>query len=233
MRQRFFWSGFSAGAGAIAGLWGVLHYARRGGLSRIVRLEKSVQIGAPLQDVFDAWANFREIPQHVPSVQDVRVFGTRTHWRVLVGNRPVEWDAEITQLIRRESIGWKSLSGPKHSGRITFSRLGNDTLVHVHMNYAPSRRLLRPMVASFAGDMEGLIERALREFKSSMEAGSATLRRSQNQATPTGNARRDESLASITGAYAPGPELVTDNENSRYMGRLSPRESIRPRKGKF
>lgn len=224
MKRRLFWSGAAAGAGVVAGSWAAFQYARRGGLSRIVRLEKSVQIGSALEDVFDAWANLRRIPQHVPMVKEVRVFGVRTHWRVMLGGTNFEWEAEITQLIPYQSIGWKSLSGPKHSGRITFSRIGNDTLVHVHMNYAPAGRLLRPMVASFAGDLEGMIERALREFKASVEAGGSSLRRDRNPATPT--VRRDDNITSATGTY--GPELASGNENPRFGTPETPVEYTRP-----
>ena len=230
-RQRSFWSGFAAGAGVFAGSWAALHFARRGGLSPIVRLERSIQIGCGLEDVFDAWANFRLIPQHVPMVKDVRVFGVRTHWQVQIGGAPFEWDAEITQLIPSQAIGWKSLSGPKHSGRITFSRIGNDTLVHVHMNYVPAGRLLRPFFASFAGDMEGAIERALREFKASMEAGGATLRRDQNLASVTGAARSGDHAISATGTY--GPELVNGSENPRFGPPDTPVEYTRPPESKY
>jgi uncharacterized membrane protein len=226
MNQRSFWSGFATGAGVIAGAWTTLHFARRGGMSPIVRLEKSVQIGAPLEDVFNAWANFRMIPQHVRMVKEVRVFGQRTHWRVLISNAPFEWDAEITQLIPQQAIGWKSIAGPKHSGRITFSRIGNDTLVHVQMNYA-SGRLLRPMFASFAGDLEGFIEQALREFKASMEAGGTGLRREQNSATPAGTPHS----ANATGTY--GPELSAPHENRKFGEPSTPVEYTRPPEAKY
>lgn len=230
MNQRSFWTGFATGAGAFAGSWAAMQFARRGGMSRIVRLEKSVQVGAPLEDVFDSWANFRLIPQHVSSmVKEVRVFGTRTHWRVLIGGTPFEWDAEITQLIPYQAIGWKSLSGPKHSGRITFSRIANDTLVHVHMNFVPAGRALRPVFAGIAGDLEGFIEHALREFKASMESGGPNLRREQNTATPTGSPRTDERAA--TGTY--GPELAALRENTRYGPPTTPVEYTRPPDAKY
>ncbi|HEY3930305.1 MAG TPA: SRPBCC family protein [Candidatus Koribacter sp.] len=232
MEQRSFWSGFIAGVGMVAGSWAALQFARRGGMSPIVRLEKSIQIGAPLEDVFGAWANFRLIPQHVRMVKEVRVFGTRTHWRVLIANAPFEWDAEITQLIPHQAIGWKSLAGPKHSGRITFAPLGNDTLVHVHMNYVPAGRLLRPMFASFAGEMEGFIEQSLREFKTSMESGGTGLRREQNTATPTG-AQRDENRASATGTYGPGPELASGHTNPKHGAPEMPVEFTRPPEAKY
>jgi uncharacterized membrane protein len=202
-------------------------------MSPIVRLEKSVQIGRPLEDVYDAWSDFARIPEHVSMVKQVRAFGGRTHWRVLIGGAPFEWDAEITQLIPYQAIGWKSLAGPKHSGRVTFSRIADDTIVHVHMNYAPAGRILRPMFASFAGDMEGFIERALREFKASMEAGGNTVRRDRNSATPTGAAHGNENPASATGTYGPGPELVTGSENPVYGPPSTPVEYTRPPEAKY
>jgi uncharacterized membrane protein len=230
MSQRSFWSGFVAGASVFAGSWAALHFARRGGTSPIVRLEKSVQIGRPIEDVFDAWANLRLVPQHVSTVKEVRVFGVRTHWRVMIGGTPFEWDAEITQLIPYQAIGWKSISGTRHSGRITFSRIENDTIVHVQMNYVPAGRLLRPIFASFAGDMEGFIERALREFKASMEAGGATIRRDQNSATATGLPRHSDHAAAATGTY--GPELANGMDNLRFGDPDTPVESTRPPEAK-
>ncbi len=232
MEQRSFWAGVVLGAGTVAGTWTALHFGRRGGSSPIIRLEKSVQIGRPIDDVFEAWSNFRSIPNHVSMVRNVRVAGSRSHWRVDINGAPFEWDAVITQFIPNEAIGWKSLAGPKHSGRIAFARIGNDTLVHVHMNYVPAGRILRPMLASFAGDMEGFIEQALREFKASMESGGATLRRDQNTATPTGTIR-NENPASATGTYGPDPELITNQENKRFGSPDTPVEYTRPPEAKY
>jgi uncharacterized membrane protein len=229
MNQRSFWSGFAAGAGVFAGSWAAVHFSRRGGLSPIVRLEKSMQIGRPVEEVFDAWANFRMIPQLVSAVKEVRVFGVRTHWHVVIAGTPFEWDAEITQLIPNQAIGWKSLSGPRHSGRITFGRIANDTLVHVQMNYVPAGRILRPIFASFTGDMEGLIERVLREFKASMEGGGTSLRRDQNPATARGARQNDHQAA--TGTY--GPELANGSENPRFGPPDTPVEYTRPPEAKY
>jgi uncharacterized membrane protein len=232
MQNRSFWSGFATGAGVVAGSWVALQFARRGGMSPIVRLEKSVQIGRPLEDVFDAWANLRRIPEHVKMVKEVRSFGSRTHWRVNVGSTPFEWDAEITQVIPYQAIGWKSVTGPKHSGRITFSRIENDTLVHVHMNYAPAGRVLRPVFASFAGEMEGFIEQALREFKSSMEEGGPSVRRDRNEAKPTSGGNLSDDRAAATGTYGPGPELVAGGDNPRFGAPGTPVEYTRPLEAK-
>jgi len=173
-----FWSGFAAGAavGAVAGIAGLLLARRRSTDidSHVIRLEKSVNIGRPVQSVFAAWSNFERLPQWINFVRRVERYGTHTRWLVNIDGREFEWDSQITQVKPNESIGWKSLNGPKHTGRITFSPLGSQTVVHVLMNYAP------PLggFAGFAGSgsvlplehhLEQWIDRGLREFKLALE----------------------------------------------------------------
>ena len=167
-----FWSGFAAGAavGAVAGIACVLVARRRSSDidSHVIRLEKSVNIGRPVQSVFAAWSNFERLPQWINFVRRVERYGTHTRWLVNIDGREFEWDAQITQVKPNESIGWKSLNGPKHTGRITFSPLGNQTVVHVLMNYAPLLPGLGSMLP-VEQHLEQWIERGLREFKLALE----------------------------------------------------------------
>ncbi|HET9184129.1 MAG TPA: SRPBCC family protein [Candidatus Angelobacter sp.] len=178
MTQEKFWSGFVAGTaiGAFAGIAGVLLTRRNSADidNRVVRLEKSVNIGRPVQNVFAAWSDFERLPRWIDFIRRVERYGTQTRWLVNMDGREFEWDAQITQVVPNESIGWKSLSGPKHTGRITFSPLGNQTVVHVLMNYAPGLSGL----GGFSGfgsmlpiehHLEEWIDRGLREFKQALE----------------------------------------------------------------
>jgi len=177
MTAKSFWTGFAAGAGvgAAAGLAGVLLARRRTADldSHVLRLEKSVNIGRPVQSVFSAWSNFERLPQWINFVRRVERYGTHTRWLVNMEGREFEWDAQITQVVPNESIGWKSLSGPKHTGRITFSPLGNQTVVHVLMNYAPPLGGFGSMLP-MEHYLEQWIERGLREFKSALEREAGT-----------------------------------------------------------
>jgi uncharacterized membrane protein len=173
MRREDFWSGFAVGAGvgAFAGIAGALAARRRSASevdSRVVRLEKSVNIGRPVESVFAAWSNFERLPQWISFVRRVERYGTHTRWLVSIDGREFEWDAQVTQVVPRESIGWKSLSGPRHTGRISFSPLGDQTVVHVIMNYAPPFGGLGSML-SIEHHLEQWIERGLREFKTALE----------------------------------------------------------------
>ena len=183
MRQRDFWIGFTWGAtSAVAGTM-IAGRLRRRGASRILRLEKSLQIARPPAEVFDAWIDIEQLPMMVDTLESVSSIGHRSHWNARFKGVPVQWDAELTQLLPNQSIAWKSVIGPQHSGRITFSPLGNDTLVHVQMNYAPPARFLRRAFSPFSGDLEGIIEQGLRDVKAYLEnrpKSSATERQHQD-----------------------------------------------------
>src|SRR5579884_3839847 len=116
VRQRDFWIGFTWGATAAVG--GALIASRlgRGGASRILRLEKSIQIARPAAEVFDAWVDIEQLPMMIEALESVSSIGHRSHWNARIKGMPVQWDAELTQLIPNQAIGWKSVRGPKHSG---------------------------------------------------------------------------------------------------------------------
>ena len=219
MRARSFWTGFAWGAAAVAGTGLAVASVRRNGASRILRLEKSIQIAKPLHDVFDAWSNPEDLSKLSGMISRVRSFGNRSRWTVVVNGMPVEWEAEITQFVPYQAIGWKSLNGPKHTGRITFSQIGEDTLVHVQMNYAPPLRIFRPLLSPFSGDLEGYIEQALREIKSALEKGSA-------------GESQERIEARSKGTYGPGPELLTEKQNTKYGAPSTPVEYTAPPEAK-
>ena len=102
-------------------------------------------------------------------MEEVTSTGTHSTWRVRLDGRTAHWEAEIEQFIPNQAIGWKSLSGPKHTGRITFSPIEKDTLVQITMNYAPPSRVLRPFAVNLSGFMQRYIDQVLRDFKAGLE----------------------------------------------------------------
>ena len=172
MSREDFWTGFAVGAsvGAVAGLAGLRVFQRRNQEvdSHVLRLEKSINIGRPVRAVFSAWSNFERLPLWISFVRRVERFGTHTRWLVIIDGREFEWDAQITQVVENESIGWKSLSGPRQTGRITFSPLNGQTVVHVVMNYAPPLGGFGSLLP-IDEHLESWIDRGLREFKSALE----------------------------------------------------------------
>lgn len=172
-----FWPGFATGAliGAAAAVGGyMIAGAFRGSRDRrIVRFETSIQIGRNVPDVFNAWSHLERLPHLIDCVEEVTSAGNSSNWKIDVDGKNVEWQAETTQFIPNEAIAWKSVSGPKHTGRIVFSPLGDDTLMHVTVNYAPPFGRFAGLLSPMTGHVEGAISDALRGFKSALEDGSS------------------------------------------------------------
>lgn len=216
MKQRHFWAGVAVGAATAAGGAWALGLLGRGGNSRIIRLEKSVQIGRPVEDVFETWCDLEALPRYTNLLRKIRRSGDRSFWIAEVGGIPLEWDAEIVQVIPNESIEWRSVEGVRHSGRVTFSRIGEQTLVHVQMNYAPKLWFLRPIFSPAVGMMEGYIEQALRDVKMALESGRGKSATRKEPTTPT--------LA--TGTYGPS------GQNPRFGTPTIPVEFTAPPESK-
>ena len=173
MNRNSFWKGFATGAasGTAAGFgmifaWQALASARS---NRIIRIEESLQIGRPVDEVFAAWSNFSDLPNISPMIRKVETYNGRSHWVMSIYGKQVEWEAELVQKIPNQSLGWKSVNGPKHSGRINFSPLGNDTLVHVIMNYAPPLRIFSRAAEPLREPLEAHVKRVLRDLKGALE----------------------------------------------------------------
>jgi uncharacterized membrane protein len=172
MSREEFWSGFFAGAavGAVTAVAGVLVFKRRLSDvdSHVIRLEKSINIGRPANEVFAAWSHVEDLPRNISFIEHVERSGDHSRWRVNIDGRSFVWEAQITQDIANESLGWKSLTGPRHTGRISFAPLGEQTVVHVLMNYEPPLGEIGALVP-MENHLEQWIERGLREFKGALE----------------------------------------------------------------
>jgi uncharacterized membrane protein len=172
-----------AAAGAAAGL--VLTRRRMAdtrralGGSRGIRVQESVTIARPAEELFGYWRVLENIPRVMSHVERVtELGGGRSHWAVKgPGGLMYEWDAEIVNEVPNRSIGWRSLPGSSvaSAGSVTFRELdGRRTEVRVLLQYAtllgkPGDRVAR----LFGRSPSDEIREDLRVFKRRFEAGDA------------------------------------------------------------
>lgn len=227
-KGRGFGLGIAVGVAAGTAAWLIPQLLGRARHSHIIRLQKSVQIGRPAEEVFESWTDLQNLPRVAGDVRQVQPRGTLTHWNVGLGSANLEWDAEIEQFIPNQAIGWKSVTGPKHTGRITFSPIGNDTLVQITMNYAPPLRIFRPFVAPMTGRIEGVIERVLRDFKASLEGRGPGHQRMPSASVGPGASLTGSNIGRATGTNGITPETVDRSGN-----KVSPVEYTRPPEAKY
>jgi uncharacterized membrane protein len=237
MTKRF-WRGFALGAAAGAGATiGAVAVARvLSGKRRVVRLEKALQIGRPVNEVFPYWSELERLPEVSDCIREIRRQGDLSHWKVDVGGRVMEWDAEVEQFIPNQAIGWKSIRGPKHTGRMTFAPIGDDTLVQVTMNYVPPAPVLRPFVANLDEHLEFYLEQVLRDFKAHLEGkgqeGRTPAVRSASERVGPGTQMTQSDASRATGTYGGVPAVSGETPVDRFGNRANPVEYTSPPEAK-
>ena len=102
-------------------------------------IEKSVDVQTPVRTAYNQWTQFESFPAFMEGVDRVeQLTATRTHWHTTIGGVSREFDAEITEQHPDERVAWRSVSGPEHSGVVTFHRIDDATTrVHLQMAYEP------------------------------------------------------------------------------------------------
>lgn len=138
-------------------------------------IQKSIDINAPVDSVYNQWTQFEDFPAFMEGVKEVRQLDdSHLHWCAEIGGKDVEWDAEITEQIPDQRICWRSLGGTPNAGMVSFHQLNDGaTRVMLQMDYDPEG------VMENAGDMFGVlshrVEGDLERFKDFLESrGSET-----------------------------------------------------------
>lgn len=133
-------------------------------------ITKSIDVNVPVRTAYNQWTQFEEFPRFMEGIRQVKQLDEkRLHWRAEIGGHDVEWDAVIVEQIPDKKIAWRSTSGAKNAGTVTFYPLGdNKTRVAVEMEYDPEG------FVETAGDALGVVssrlEGDLERFKSFIES---------------------------------------------------------------
>jgi len=141
-----------------------------------VKVEKSVTVHRPVQEVYHFWRNFENLPRFMDHLESVTVIDeNRSHWvaKAPAGTR-VEWDATIHNEIENQLIAWRSLPGAdvNNAGSVHFTSTGSgQTEVRVILSYEPPAGKLGAAVAKLLGEEPSKqVDDDLRRFKQVMEA---------------------------------------------------------------
>ena len=143
---------------------------------RAVDLHKTIEIAAPIDEVFDFWMNFQNFSLFMQHVSEITILdGTRSHWKVEgPAGLPVEWDAVMTVCIPNERLGWKTLPDQpvEHAGTVKFEEVDEGrTRISIQMSYRPPAGIIGHAVAAlFQVDPETALERDLLRLKNIIEA---------------------------------------------------------------
>jgi|SRR5579884_91380 len=143
---------------------------------RGVRVEQSIAVARPAQELYDYWRRLETLPQFMQHIEEVTTLtDRRSRWRVRapIGSR-ITWEAEIINDVPGQLIGWRSLPGSAihHAGSVHFDQRDGLTEVRVVLEYAPPARYVGASVARILGEEPyKQIEEDLRRFKAIVERG--------------------------------------------------------------
>jgi len=133
-------------------------------------IEKSIDVDVPVRTAYNQWTQFEEFPRFMEGVQEVRQLGDRRlQWRASIGGKEKQWTAEIAEQIPDDRIAWRSTSGARNAGVVTFHRLSDTkTRLMLQLEYDPEGAVEN------VGDAVGAVSRRvagdLERFKEFIEA---------------------------------------------------------------
>jgi uncharacterized membrane protein len=157
---------------------------------RTVRLQKSITVNRPPEELYRFWHHFENLPRFMNHLQAVQVTGEkRSHWKARApAGMTVEWDAEIIADRPHELIAWRACEGADvgHAGSVHFTPApgGRGTEVRVEMQYIPPGGVIGATAAKLFGEApEQQVSADLRRLKQIMEVGEIV----QSEATARGH----------------------------------------------
>ncbi len=146
-----------------------------------IKVEKSVTINKPAEDLFKIWHNFENLPRFLDHLESVRSIGDQStglsHWVArLPTGMTIEWNAEIINEDTNNLIAWRSLEGAPvpNAGSVRFEQSpdGQGATVTVSLEYAPPAGKIGAFIVKLFGeDPERQVEEDLSRFKHLMETG--------------------------------------------------------------
>jgi len=90
-------------------------------------IEQSIDINVPAHAVYQQLLHFEQYPRFMDSVEEVRrLDDRRLRWHTRMGERDIEWDAEIVEQVPDRSIAWRDVGGPRNHGRAQLQSIGAD-----------------------------------------------------------------------------------------------------------
>ena len=133
------------------------------------KVEKSIEVDAPVRVVYNQWTQFEEFPRFMGGVQQVTQLDDRSlQWVAEIAGVRREWQATILEQVPDEKVAWAAVEGATNAGAVYFSPLGPDrTSITLHLEYEPEGLVEK------AGDALSVVEqqasRDLEKFKTFIE----------------------------------------------------------------
>jgi uncharacterized membrane protein len=166
-------------------------------------IEKSVTVDVPVTTAYDQWTQFESFPQFMEGVEAVQQLDDkRLHWKAEIAGVEREWDAEIVHQEPDQRVSWRSTTGTRNDGTVSFTSEGaGSTRITLVLEYEPEGMVEK------AGDALNIVERRvqgdLERFKTFIESRGTETGAWRGEVKPTGEVREPGS-SGVGGTGATG-----------------------------
>jgi uncharacterized membrane protein len=148
----------------------------RGGImADMAEVHESIEVAAPVSEVYSAWTNFTEFPRFMNNVVEVNDLGEgRYHWKVKGPmGASAEYNAYVTEDIPNQIIAWRSDDDEKVrvNGAVRFEPVGESTRIDVNMGYEAPMDAVGETVAKIFSNPGAQTREDLEHFKEYIENG--------------------------------------------------------------
>lgn len=133
-------------------------------------VQETIEVQQPVRTVYNQWTQFEDFPEFMEGVEQVvQLDDKRLHWVAEIAGSKREWDAEIVDQKPDQRIAWRSITGTKNAGIVTFRPVGQDaTEVTLQIDVEPEG------VVEQAGEKLGFVHKQaegdLKRFKTFIES---------------------------------------------------------------
>src|SRR6266508_708202 len=144
-----------------------------------IRVQKTVNINAPIDEVYRYWHNFENFPLFMDHVKEVSVQNGISSWKVAgPAGSSMEFPSHITRDVPNESIAWETIPDSQihHIGVVRFEEnWDGGTRVTVQMTYMPPAGVVGHKVAELFGvDPRQAMQDDLMRLKALLEVNRMT-----------------------------------------------------------
>jgi uncharacterized membrane protein len=146
-------------------------------IPRQIEARSSVLVNCSVNQAYEFWRNFQNLPKFMTRLDDVKVSGDgRLTWTVVSGGSRLSWDTYIVNDRENERIDWSSVPGSPVTveGSVEFrtAPANRGTVVELSTRFVAPGMSVRRMLGQFLGKFPSFLMRNdLRRFKALMETG--------------------------------------------------------------
>jgi uncharacterized protein YndB with AHSA1/START domain len=141
--------------------------------TRRLPIQRWTDVGAPIDEVYEAWTKFDQFPKFMHRVLNVEQKGRdKISWTEKIWFSSRQWEGRVTEKRKNERIVWKTTSGMNHKGVVSFHKLApNLTRVMITMEFEPNGMMEK--MASGLRFVKRAVQADLARFKAYVEMDQA------------------------------------------------------------